>query len=452
MKTMITIACLLACATTAAGQTLELTVYNSDIALVKEVRSIELAEGVQEFPYAGVPKQLIPESVRFRSLRDPDGTRVLEQNYRYDLLDRASLLERYKGKEVLAKVGDSWKTVRLLAHGTPTDDEPLGRILQVEGEIHIEGFILPALPEGLLLEPSLVWLLDADQAGEHEVELSYLTNSIGWRADYVAVVGENNTLDLTGWVTLNNRSGMNYENARLKLVAGDVNRVHRGGPVKGAKYMVETMSARADDGFQEEGFFEYHLYTLGRPTTVLDNEQKQVELLSADGIDAQRIYTFRARTGQTDVAPRGVTVALEFMNSKEAGAGLALPGGIVRVYQADQGGQLQFAGEDRLAHTPVDEEVRLRLGEAFDIRGEQESNGLIKLGEHSWRQQAEIELRNHKENAVTIEVIVNVVAREWSVTEASHDHERHGARELVFQAQVPAGGETKITYDLVLNR
>ncbi len=451
MKTLITIACLLAFALPAAGQTLELTVYNSDIALVKEVRSIELAEGVQEFPFAGVPKQLIPESVRFRSLRDPDGTRVLEQNYRYDLLDRASLLERYKGKEVLAKVGDSWKTVRLLAHGNPTDDEPLGRILQVEGEIHIEGFILPALPEGLLLEPSLVWLLDAEKGGEHEVELSYLTNAIGWRADYVAVVGENDALDLTGWVTLNNRSGMNYEDARLKLVAGDVNRVRRGGRERPEALTMDMAMAKGA-GFKEEGFFEYHLYTLGRPTTVLDNEQKQVELLSADGIYARRIYTFRARTGQTDVTPRSVTVALEFMNSEQAGAGMALPGGIVRVYQADQGGQLQFAGEDRLAHTPVDEEVRLRLGEAFDIRGEQESKGLIKLGEHSWRQQAEIELRNHKEKAVTIEVIVNVVAREWSVTEASHDHERRGAHELIFQAQVPARGETQITYDLVLNR
>lgn len=451
MKTLITIACLLACAATAAGQTLELTVYNSDIGLVKEVRTIQLDRGVQEFPYTGVPKLLIPESVRFRSLSDPDGTRVLEQNYRYDLLDRASLLERYKGREVLARVGDSWKTVRLLAHGTPTDDEPLGRILQVDGEIHIEGFILPELPEGLLLEPSLVWLLDADKGGEQQVELTYLTNAIGWRADYVAVVGEDDALDLTGWVTLNNRSGMDYEDATLKLVAGDVNRVRE--YVRGGRPEAPTMdmALAKSSGFQEEGFFEYHLYALGRPTTVLDNEQKQVELLSTDGVDAERIYTFRARTGQTDQTPRGVAVTLEFMNSEAAGAGMALPGGIVRVYQPDSGGQLQFAGEDRLAHTPVDEKVRLRMGQAFDIRGEQTSKNLVKLGERSWRQEAEIELRNHKETAVTIEVIVQVAAREWSVREASHDYERKSAQELVFRAAVPAHGETKITYEVDMN-
>ncbi|MCP4571344.1 MAG: DUF4139 domain-containing protein [bacterium] len=451
MKTLITIACVLVCAVTAVGQSLELTVYNSDLALVKEVRTIDLRSGVQEFPYAGVPKALIPESVRFRSLRDPDGTSVLEQNYRYDLLDRASLLERYKGKEVLAKVGDSWKTVRLLAHGNPTDDEPLGRILQVGGEIHIEGFILPELPEGLLLEPSLVWLLDADKGGEHQVELTYLTDSIGWRADYVAVVDDDNALDLTGWVTLNNRSGMDYENANLKLVAGDVNRVRQAFEVRGAEYMVDAPMAAKSAGFQEESFFEYHLYGLDRPTTVLDNEQKQVELLHADRIEAERVYTFRARTNQTDHTPRSVGVTLEFMNSEGAGAGMALPQGIVRVYQADSGGQLQFAGEDRLVHTPIDEEVKLRLGEAFDIRGEHESRKLVKLSERSWRQQAEFELRNHKEQDIVVEAIIQVVAREWSVDRASQDHEQRGRNELVFQVKVPARGETKVSYTVTMN-
>lgn len=449
MKTLITIACLAALAAAAHGQSMELTVYNSDIALVKEVRPLELERGVQEYAFTGVPKQLVPESLRFRSLRDPDGTRVLEQNYRYDLLDRASLLERYKGKEVLAQVGDSWKTVRLLAHGNPTDDEPLGRILQVGDEIHIEGFILPALPEGLLLEPSLVWLLDADEAGKHDVELSYLTNGIGWRADYVAVVGDDDALDLTGWVTLNNRSGMNYENAKLKLVAGDVNRVRRPGPAP--RYMTDEMDvalAKQAGGFQEESFFEYHLYSLGRETTVLDNEQKQVELLNADGVDAERVYTFRTHTGSTDREARAVTVTLEFMNSEQDGAGMALPGGIVRVYQADSGGQLQFAGEDRLSHTPVDEKVKLKLGEAFDIRCQQTSKGMVKLGERSWRQPAEISLRNHKETDITIDVVVQIGAREWSVSRASHDHEERSRNELLFRVDVPARSETKLTYEV----
>jgi hypothetical protein len=215
--------------------------------------------------------------------------------------------------------------------------------------------------------------------------------------------------------------------------------------------MVEAPMAAKADGFAEEGFFEYHLYSLGRETTVLDNEQKQVELLSADEITAERVYTFKARAGQTDQTPRAVGVTLEFMNSEQAGAGMALPGGIVRVYQADQGGQLQFAGEDRLSHTPVDEQVKLRLGEAFDIRGEQRSGAVVKLGERSWRQPAAIELRNHKETDITVEVVVQVGAREWSVTRASHDHEQRSAHELVFRVKVPARGETTITYEVTMN-
>lgn len=453
MKRLLTLATLLIATNSVAvaEATIELTVYNNDLALVKELRAIELGRGIQEYAFSGVPTRLLPATVHFQSLRDPAGTRVLEQNYRYDLLNRASLLERYRGQTVKSLVDGQWQSVRLLAHGNPaTDSQPIGRILEIDGEIHIEGFILPELPEGLLLEPSLVWLLDSRQAGRHEVELSYLTGGLSWQADYVAVIGEKDALDLTGWVTLNNRSGMSYENARLKLVAGDVNRVRDMSEfaVRGGRDRAMAMAAPSK-GFQEEAFFEYHLYTLGRSTTVLDNEQKQVELLQADGVEAERKYVFRSGLWQEDSEPRAIAVMMEFANEKKAGAGMPLPAGVVRVYQSDQGGQLQFAGEDRIAHTPEGERVRLKLGDAFDIRGERTQTNTERSGREIVARSFSIVLRNHKDTDIEVDVIEDTPGwQEWKVRGASHKHEKRSARQLVFTVAVPAKGSVTVTYTL----
>jgi hypothetical protein len=450
MKSLLAIALLFSATAAAAETAMELTVYNNDLALVKELRSIELARGVQEFTFTGVPERLLPETVHFRSLRDPEGTLVLEQNYRYDLLDRNSLLARYRGQQVRALVDGEWRTVRLLAAGNPTESQPLGRILDINGEIHIEGFILPALPEGLLLEPSLVWQLDAEKAGKHDVELSYLSEGISWRADYVAVVGQNDALDLTGWVTLDNRSGKSYADARLKLVAGDVNRVPSPAPRMAKGMETLAMASRDAGGFAEEQFFEYHLYTLGRTTTVLDNEQKQVELLRAAGVEAARKYVFRSDSWQEDAEPRAVAVTMEFANEAASGAGMPLPRGTVRVYQADAGGQLQFAGEDEIPHTPEGERVRLKLGDAFDIRGERIQTAIDQRGNKIISRSFQITLRNHKDTALSVDVIEDVPAwQEWSVREASHKYEKRSARQLVFTVPVPAKGEMVVKYTLL---
>ncbi|MBN2172353.1 MAG: DUF4139 domain-containing protein [Candidatus Krumholzibacteriota bacterium] len=428
---------------------LELTVYNQDLALVKEVRTLILERGVQEHAFTGVPERLLPETVHFLSRTDPEGTVVLEQNYRYDLLDRASLLERYRGREVEALVDGAWETVRLLAPGNPSaEQQPLGRILEVDGAIHIEGFILPSLPEGLLLEPTLVWLLDARRGGRHETELSYLTEGLGWRADYVAVVDRENRLDLTGWVTLDNRSGRDYENARLKLVAGDVHRVTPAPAAwrdKGERAV--NLAAEAVRGFQQEQFFEYHLYTLQRSTTVRDREQKQVELLSEADIAAQRRYRFSSWLSQEDREPRAVDVVLEFSNQEGEGPGIPLPKGTVRVYQADADGRLQFAGEDEIAHTPEGERVRLKLGSAFDLRGEHRLLSTNRLGERTVEQTVQVVLRNHKDEAVTITVQEEMPAwREWRVLRCSHDREVVSARRLEIPVRVAADEEVTVEY------
>jgi len=439
----------LAAAAGAAADELELTVYNQDLALVKEVRTLELERGIQEHAFTGVPEMLLPETVHFLSRTDPEGTVVLEQNYRYDLLDRASLLERYLGREVKARVDGAWETVRLLAPGTPSAEQaPLGRVLEVDGTIHIEGFILPALPEGLLLEPTLVWLLDARRGGRHETELSYLTGGVSWQADYVAVVDRENRLDLTGWVTLDNTSGRDYEDARLKLVAGDVHRVTPTAPDwRGKNERAMLLAAEAGRGFEQEQFFEYHLYTLQRPTTVRDREQKQVELLSEPDINAQRRYRFASWPSREDREPRAVDVVLEFSNRKGEGPGIPLPKGTVRVYQADADGRLQFAGEDEIAHTPEGERVQLKLGSAFDLRGEHRLLKTDRLGERVVEQTVQVVLRNHKDEAVTIDVIEEMPAwREWRVVRCSHDRQVVSARRLVIPVRVGADAEVTVEY------
>jgi hypothetical protein len=262
------------------------------------------------------------------------------------------------------------------------------------------------------------------------------------------VVGEGDALDLTGWVTLNNRSGKRYPDARLKLVAGDINRVKPPSP-RYAKGQAEMAMMARDGGFQEESFFEYHLYSLGRKVTLSDNEQKQVELLRAEGIRAQRKYVFNSNVWQEDGQPRAVAVTMEFANDEDSGAGMALPKGTVRVYQADESGQLQFAGEDQIPHTPEGERVRLKLGDAFDIRGERVQTAIDRRGNQIFSRSFEITLRNHKDSAITVEVVeATPPYLEWSVRDASHGYERRSSRELVFSVEVPAKGEAALTYTL----
>jgi hypothetical protein len=454
LTTAVLITILAACTGVHAEEGIELTVYNNDLALVKELRGIDLQRGLGEYSFTGVPERLIPASVHLQSLRDPAGTRVLEQNYRYDLLNRGSLLERYRGQEVKALVDGEWRKVRLLAHGSPAvDSQPIGRILEIDGEIHIEGFILPKLPEELLLEPSLVWLLDSRKSGRHEIELSYLTGGLSWQADYVAVIDDKDTMDLTGWVTLDNRSGMSYRDAKLKLVAGDVNRAPQRHGRGNKGFPMAAMALESErGGFEEEAFFEYHLYSLGRPSTVLDNEQKQVELLNAPDVSAERKYVFRSGSWQEDQQPRAVAVMMEFANDEDSGAGMPLPEGTVRVYQADKSGQLQFAGEDRIPHTPEGERVRLKLGDAFDIRGERKQTDTQRRGREIVSRSFSITLRNHKDTAIAVDIIEDVPAwQEWKLRNASHDYEKRSARQVAFPVAVPAKGSVTVTYTLHTN-
>jgi len=412
------------------------------------VRQLELGTGSVQLEFADVASTIQPETVHIKG----SGLKVLEQNYRYDLLSPQKLLEKYVGKQV--------RVHRYHQHdGSEESHDALllsvagGRpVLSIGGEITYDypGRIsFPKVPDNLIAKPTLMWLLDSQQP-KQEVEVTYLAQGLNWRADYVLVLDEADEKgDLTGWVTLTNQSGTSYESARLKLVAGDVNRVSdMSMPMGGLR---AYQKAAEDRSFQEAAFFEYHLYTLQQPTDVLDNEQKQVTLLEAKdaGVDKRLIfygqpYWFRGQYGQV-LSNQKVGVYLDLKNSKQNGLGMPLPKGTVRVYKADKSGAKQFVGEDRIDHTPKDEKVRVKMGEAFDVVGDRKQMEWRTLGHCSSESTWEISLRNHKDSAVTVED-VEPVGGDWTIVSSSHPHDKKDAFTFTFTVQVPANGETKISY------
>ena len=308
--------------------------------------------------------------------------------------------------------------------------------------------VLPGIPENLVANPSLIWLIH-NGAGDQEIEVTYLTQGIQWRADYVVTLArDDQSMDLAGWVTLNNRSGAQYTDAQLKLVAGEVHTVPRHLERKLARDMV--MLAEAPAPMREEAFAEYHLYTLPRRTTIKDNQSKQVSLLTAAGVPAAKAYELRGQEGfyhgRMDRTDRqDVGVYLEFRNEADGGLGMPLPAGVMRVYQEDSEGMLQFVGEDHIEHTPKDEDVRLKLGNAFDIVAERVQKDFSRLGDRMTESSYEITVRNHKTTAVSVKV-VEPMPGDWSIPQASHLFEKKDAHTAVFELDVPADGEVVLTY------
>lgn len=434
-------------------QQVSITVYNQDFGLVREVRELDLGQGTGELEFRDVAGQIEPYTVSVRAL-DGRRLRVLEQNYRYDLLSPEQLLRKYVGRTITVY---RWNPVKGIDE--PYEAEVISvnqsPILRIGNEITY-GFpgrmAFPEIPENLIAEPTLVWLLDADQ-GRRRLEVSYLTKGMSWRADYVMVVNDQDTrADLTGWVTLDNRSGTSYQDAQLKLVAGDVQRVREDlqrqlGRMEGLRAAAEMDAPM----MTEEGLFEYHLYTLQRPTSVLNNEQKQVTLLEASGIGLRKRfvlagapYRFRSQLGDVASAEK-VSVFLEFTNAEANQLGMPLPKGIVRVYKADRAGAQQFIGEDRIDHTPRDEMLRIKMGEAFDVVADRRQMEWRVTGSCESQSLWEIELRNRKDEPVEVDVM-EPVGGDWTVLESSHTWERVDARTFRFRVPVPVGATTKVSY------
>jgi len=437
-------------ATTLADQTdVAVTAYNNNRALVRDRRTIKLLPGEMTLKFMDVAAAIRPETVSLKSLSSPGELLILEQNYEFDLMSPAALMDKYVGREVrLINKSSDYSFYEEQATLLGNNNGP---IYDIRGDIylgHPGSVVLPELPEELIAKPTLVWLLQ-NKGTDHEVEVTYLTEGVSWKADYVVTLGQDeNTLGLEGWVTLTNGSGATYNNAQLKLVAGDVNIVQdkmgRGGMAPQARMVMEAAP------MQEESFAEYHLYTMARRTTIKQNQTKQVSLLRAEEVPVTKIYEFRGE-GYYYHQPlppslsEKVGVFLTLKNSEDNNLGMPLPAGIMRVYQEDSEGMLQFSGEDRIDHTPKNEDVRLRLGNAFDVVGERVQTDFRRLANNLHESAYTITLRNHKTSDITVNV-VEAVPGDWNLVESNHPHEKKDARTAVFALPVAADGTAELNY------
>jgi hypothetical protein len=427
-----------------------ITVYNGNLGLVKDVREVRLDPGLIETHFMDVAAQIDPTSVLLRSLTDPTGLKILEQNYEYDLLSSEKLMEKYVGRKVrLYQSNGTFQEATLLSTRGPVYD--------INGQIHMGHFgsvVLPALPENLVSKPTLAWLLRNMRPAPQRVEASYLTAGISWKSDYVMLINAaDSRTDLTGWVTINNQSGATYRDAALKLVAGDVNRAASRDDSRRALEMAAKAAspAVADREFKSEGFFEYHLYTLDGRTTIKESQTKQLTLLSAADIpvDKRFIYYGAASYHRTQygvpISNQKVGVYLDIRNTKENRLGVPLPKGKVRVYKADASGSQQLIGEDWIDHTPKDERVRIKMGEAFDVVGERVQKDWKRIGSNLYEIEWEITLRNHKKEAVTIEVI-EPMPGDWEILKTTHPHEKLQAFTARWSIPVPKEGAATLGY------
>lgn len=417
----------------------EVTVYNNNLALVKERRELDLNTGVNNIEYTDVAALIDPTSVMFEDTKNKN-TAVLEQNYEYDLVSSYKLLDKFLGKEITAteKEGETY-TGTLLSHdGGVVLQLSDGKVVSI---IEVSKFEFPD-SAGLLTKPTLVWQIYSPVSGSRDVLTSYLTGGMSWNADYIVKTNADDTkADIQGWVSIDNQAGTTYEDARLKLVAGEVHRIAVPQPTYYEDGIVAEEAEYEIDkgGFVEESFFEYHLYTLERAATLKNNEVKQISLLSADSVPVEKELIF-------DVSKSSdVQVVLNLSNSKQKGLGMPLPAGVVRVYKADSEGQLQFLGEDSIDHTPKDEEIEIAVGSAFDVTGTRTQTDYKRVSDDVWRESYEIELKNHKSEAQKIRVVEHFYG-DWEIITNSDTYKKTDAYTAEWEVTVPADGSKKVTF------
>jgi hypothetical protein len=438
---------------------LAVTVYNSSLALVRDVRQLNLASGESRLRFMDIAASINPAAVHFRSMTEPSKLSVLEQNYEYDLLDPNKLLQKFVGREVTL--------VRpKLSSGTTEYDEVKATLLSLNGApvwkigneivtgLSYESIRFPELPENLYERPTLLWTLQNSGARRQKVEASYLASNLSWSADYVLNVGKDETNgELDGWVTLVNHSGTAFKNAQLQLVAGDLHRVVAQNGMDELKAMSRVAKeVNAPAAFQQEAFSEYHLYSLGRRTSIFDQESKQISLLNASRFPLQKVYvvdgqSYYYRTAAQPGAPLKdpVQVFYKFKNEDKAGLGMPLPAGTIRVYQADSRDGSLFVGEDHIDHTPKDETIKLHIGNAFDIVAERKQTDFKKLSDRLYEFEYEITLRNHKDIPITVEAN-EPIGGDWEMVSSTYKFTKTAAFAAQFQVPVDKNGTSVLKY------
>jgi len=427
-------------------KSLSVTVYNQNFGVIKDVREIEISSGTSEIKITDVAQQIDPTSVHIKL----DGE-VIEQNYQYDLVSLDKILRKFVNQSIqlISETNEIVEGKLLSAMGGQIVlEKPEGGLVMLPN-VNKYRFSVDYLPEGLIIQPTLVWQVNSNTSGKQDVELSYQTKGLNWHAEYVVVLNEDDTeLDLNSWVSVDNQSGATYKNAKLKLVAGDVNLIKniniRGG--RQDMYMM-TKSSVSNQQFQEKTFFEYHIYNLQRPTTLSNNETKQISLFEASDVTAKKKYFYGSTSNRSywnQQGQRKVAVIVEFENSENNGLGVPMPKGKVRVYKSD-GESLEFVGEDLIDHTPNKEKIKLRIGDAFDIVVEEVQTENTQISTKVWEQEFEITFKNRKNENVVIEVERNL-GTNWDILKTSIDYKKKDAFRITFNVPVKADSETKLTF------
>ncbi|HET6160746.1 MAG TPA: DUF4139 domain-containing protein [Dongiaceae bacterium] len=430
------------------------TIYNNDLALVRDSRNVTLAEGDNDLAFIEVSAGIRPETALLTGRGTP--LDIVEQNFDFDLLTPQKLLEK--------SVGQTIRVVRTNPE-TGADTTEDATVLSVaEGQVVLKigdrievtppgRLVYSAVPANLRDRPTLVVKLASKQAGEVPVDLSYLTHGLSWSADYVAeLASDEKTINLNGWVTLTNMSGIAYRDAKLQLVAGEVNQYQPRPPMPMVMGMAEDAAAPRQK-MQEAAAFEYHLYSLDRPTTLKENQTKQVALLAADAVPVEKQYVlanvaqlgsnYAARIGETQRV--NAEIRMKIKNEEASHLGIPLPSGVVRVYKADGDGEAIFVGEDHIDHTPKNEQLDLMLGRAFDVTARGKQVNYERISDNVYENSYEIEVKNAKKEPVTV-TVREFVPGDWKMLEESVKHEKVDSSTAEWQVQVPAEGSAKLSY------
>ena len=424
------------------------TVYNANLGVVKDLRELDVKSGTSKIFLTDVAQYIDPTSVHIKI----DGD-VLEQNYQYDLVSLDKILQKYVDKEIQL-IGENNEFIegKLLSSfgGQIVVEKKEGGLIMIPSTAKYR-FSVGSLPEGLITKPTLIWTVNSKSSGKQNVEISYQTSGMNWHAEYVAVLNQNDTkLDLNSWVSVENNSGATYKNAVLKLVAGDVNLIN---PQKNQMYgysdELRMEKSAAPQQFQEKEFFEYHIYNLQRPTTLSQNETKQISLFEASDVKATKKFYYRSGGSSYyyygNASNKGkVAVIVEFENKKEYNLGVPMPKGKVRVYKSD-GETIEFIGEDMIDHTPNKEKVKLRIGDAFDIVAEEVQTENKKITDRVYEQAYEIKFKNRKKEDIVIEV-ERGLGFYWEILSSSLSYEKKDSQNIIFQVPVKADNETVLKF------
>jgi len=441
--TVILMACSLLYSQEAERKNIAVTVYNNGFGVIKDLRSFDIKSGISQIALRDVAQLIDPTSVRIKL----NGS-VMEQNYQYDLVDFYKILQKYIDKDIqlLGEKDDLIEGKLLSVAGSQIVlKKKDGGLLMIPNTSKYR-FNVSSLPEGLITRPTLIWTVNSAKTGNQDVEVSYQTNGLNWHAEYVAVLDQSDKkIDLNSWVSIENNSGATYKDAKLKLVAGDVNMVETARGIRNdyAGGAIAYKMTKAAPQFEENPFFEYHIYDLQRPTTISQSETKQISLFEASDIKINKkyVYTSNMNTGSN---PKKVDVIIEFANKESNNLGMPMPKGKVRLYKADKE-TIEFVGEDNINHTPKDEKVKLKIGEAFDVTAEEVQTDSKQVTNKVQEQSYKITLKNHKSENITVEV-QRQLGDNWEITESSMEYKKQDARTVTYQVPVNKDGEATLTF------